>query len=97
MTSSCISGFVRVEKSRKLELLCFHPIWLKFGIGGNFEMLITKRKPKLKLENDLSKKLQFSAYFSQNYTKHSSTIALPWEKWMSHVSWDWFGFRMKAY
>ena len=53
-------------------------------MGGNFEMLITKRKPKLKLENDLSKKLQFSTDFSQNYTKHSSTIALPWQQWMSH-------------
>ena len=63
MTSSCISGFVRVEKSRKLELLCFHPIWLKFGIGGNFEMLITKRKLKLKLENDLSKKIAIFCLF----------------------------------
>ena len=27
-------------------------ICLKFDIGGNFEMLITKSKPKLKLEND---------------------------------------------
>ena len=51
---------------------------------GNFEMLITKRKPKLKLENDLSKKLQFSTDFSQNNNKHSSTIALPWQQWMSH-------------
>ena len=47
-------------------------------------MLITKRKSKLKLENDLSKKLQFSIDFSENYTKHSSTIALPWQQWMSH-------------
>ena len=39
-------------------------------------MLITKRRPNLKLENNLSKKLQFSTDFSQNYTKHSSTIAL---------------------
>ena len=47
-------------------------------------MLITKRKLKLKLENDLSKKLQFSTDFGQNYTKHSSTIVLPWQQWMSH-------------
>ena len=47
-------------------------------------MLITKRKPKLKSENDLSKKLQSSTNISQNYTKHSSTIALPWQQWMSH-------------
>ena len=38
------------RKSRKLELLCFYPICLKFGMGGNFEMLITKRKPELKLK-----------------------------------------------
>ena len=37
-------------------------------MGGNFEMLITKSKPKLKLENDLRKKLQFSTNFSQNCT-----------------------------
>ena len=59
---------------------------MKFAIGGNFEMLITKSKSKLKLENDLSKKLQFSTDFSQNFTKHSSTIVLPWQQWMSHIT-----------
>ena len=47
-------------------------------------MPITKSKLKLKLENDLSKKLQFSTDFSQNFTEHPSTIALPWQQWMSH-------------
>ena len=47
-------------------------------------MLITKGKPKLKLENDLSKKLQFPTNFSHNFTEHPSTIALPWQKWMPH-------------
>ena len=47
-------------------------------------MLITKSKPKLKLENDLSKKLLFSTNFSQNFTEHLSIIALPWQQWMSH-------------
>ena len=51
---------------------------------GHFEMLITKSKPKLRLENDLSKKMQFSTDFSQNFTEHPSTIALPWQQWMSH-------------
>ena len=57
-------------------------------------MQITKRKPNLKLENDLSKKLQFSTDFSQNYTKHSSTIAA---MVAVDVPWDWIAFRMKAY
>ena len=57
---------------------------MKFDIEGYFEMLIAKRKSKLKLENDLSKKLQFSTDFSQNHNKYSSTIALPWQQWMSH-------------
>ena len=35
---------------------CFYPICLKFGEGGNFKMRITKRKLKLELKNDLSKK-----------------------------------------
>ena len=60
---------VQVEKSTKLELFVFHMICLKFGIRGKFEMITTKKK--LKLENYLSKKLQFSTDFSQNYTKHS--------------------------
>ena len=49
-------------------------------------MLITKSKPKFKLENDFSKKLQFSNDFSQNFTEHPSTIALPWQQWMSDVT-----------
>ena len=47
-------------------------------------MLVINSNPKLKLENDLSKKLQFSTDFSQNCTEHPSTIALPWQQWMSH-------------
>ena len=47
-------------------------------------MLITKSKPKFKLENDLSKKLQFSTDFIQKFTEHPSAIALPWQQWMSH-------------
>ena len=49
-------------------------------------MLITKSKPKLKVEYDLSKKLQFSTDFSQNVTEHPSTIALVWQQWMAHVT-----------
>ena len=45
------------RKIRKSELLCFYLICLKFSIGGNFDMLITKRRRKLTLENDLSKKI----------------------------------------
>ena len=84
MTSSCFLGSVQVEKVENRNFFVFHPIFLKFGIEGNFEMLITKRRPKLKSENDLNKKLQFSTDFSQNYTKHSSTTALPWQELMFH-------------
>ena len=83
MTSSCIFGSVWVKKVENPNFFVVYPICLKFGIGGNFEMLITKSKPKLKLENDLSKNLQFSTDFSQNFTEHPSTIALPWQQWMS--------------
>ena len=75
------------KKVENPNFFAFHQICLKFGTGGgggNFEILITKSKPKLKLENDLSKKLQFSTDFSQNFTEHPSTIALPWQQWMSH-------------
>ena len=65
MTSSCILGSVRVKKVENPNFFVFYPIFLKFGIGGNFEMLITKSKPKLKLENDLSKKLQFSTILAK--------------------------------
>ena len=77
VTSSCILGSVQVEKSRKSELLCCSSDLLEIRYRGNVEMLITKRKTKLKLENNLSKTLQFSTDFSQNDTKHSLTIALP--------------------
>ena len=84
MTPSCIFGSVQVKNGENPNFFVFYPIWLKFGMGCNFETLIKKRKPKLKLENDLSKKLQFSNDFSQNHTKHPSTIALPWQQRMSH-------------
>ena len=59
MTSSCILGSVPVKKVENPNFFVFYPICLKFGIGHNFEMLITKSKPKLKLENDLSKNCSF--------------------------------------
>ena len=39
--------FFRLCSGKKVEnpnLFVFHPICLKFGIGGNFKMLITKKK-----------------------------------------------------
>ena len=60
--------YFRLFLGKKVEnpnFFVFYLICLKFDIGGNFEMLITKSKPKLKLENDLSKKLQFSTDFRQ--------------------------------
>ena len=95
MTSSCILRSVPLKKVEIPNFFVFYPICLKFGIGGNFEMLITKSKPKLKLENDLSKKLQFSTDCSQNFTEHSSTIALPWQQWMSQL--EWFVFKIQVY
>ena len=44
------------KKVESPNFFVFYPIFLKFGKGGNFEMLITKSKPKLRSENDLSKK-----------------------------------------
>ena len=59
-----------MKKAENPNFFVFYLICLKFGIRDNFDMLITKSKPKLKLENDLSKKLQFSTDFSQNCTEH---------------------------
>ena len=73
-----------VKKVENPNFFVFNPISLKFGIGGNFEMLSTKSNPKLRIENDLSRKMRFSIDFSQNFTEHPSTIALPWQQWMSH-------------
>ena len=84
MTSSCILGSVRLKKVENPNFFVFNPICLKFCIGGNFEMLITKSNPKRRLENELSRKLQFSTDFSQNFTEHPLTIALPRQQWMSH-------------
>ena len=68
MMSSCILSSIKVENSRKSKFLCFSSDLLQIWYGGNFKMLITNRRSKLKLEYVLSKKLQFSTYFSQNYT-----------------------------
>ena len=84
MTSSCTLGSVRLKIVENPNFFVFNPICLKFGIGGNFEMLITKSNTKLILENHLSRKMQFSTDFSQNFTEHPSTIALPWQQSMSH-------------
>ena len=54
MTSSCILGSVWVKKVENPNFFVFYLICLKFGIGGNFEMLITKSRSKLELENDLN-------------------------------------------
>ena len=54
------------KKAENPNFFVFNLICLKFGIGGNFEMLIAKGNPKLRLENDLSRKMQFSTDFSQN-------------------------------
>ena len=56
MTPSCTLGSIWLKKVESPNFFVFYPIFLKFGKGGNFEMLITKSKPKLRSENDLSKK-----------------------------------------
>ena len=58
-------------------------------------MLITKSKPKLKLENDLNKKLHFSIDFCQNFTEHPSMISVTMAT--VDVPWDWFVLRIQAY
>ena len=72
------------KKAENPNFFVFNPIFLKFGIGGNFEMLNTKSNPKLRLDNNLSRKIHFSTDFSQSFTEHPSTIALPWQQWMFH-------------
>ena len=84
MTSSCILGSVWLKKVENPNFFVFNLICLKFGIGSNFEMLITKRNPKLRLDDNFSRKMQVSTDFSQIYTEHPATIALPWQQWMSH-------------
>ena len=91
MTSSCILGSIQVKKAENPNFLVFDLICLKFGMGGNFEMLITKRKPKLKSENNLRKKLQFSTDFSQALFNNIIAMATV------DVPWDWFASRIKAY
>ena len=84
MTSFCILGSIQLKKVENPNVFVFNSICLKFSIGGNFEMLITKSNPKLRLDNNLSRKMQFSTDFSQNFTGRPLTIALPWQQWVSH-------------
>ena len=56
--SSYILGSVQVKKIvENRNFVVFYRICFKFGIGSTFVMLITIRRPKLKLKNDLSKKI----------------------------------------
>ena len=84
MLSSCILGSVQLKKVENPNFFVFNLICLKFGAGGNFEMLITKCNPKLRLENDLGRKMQFFSDFSKTFSQHLSTRALPWQQPMSH-------------
>ena len=56
MTSFCILGSIRVKKVENPNFFIFHPICLKFGRGGNFKILITKTKPKLKFRKRFEQK-----------------------------------------
>ena len=59
MTFYDVILYIRLHSAKKAEnpnFFVFDPICLKFDTGGNFEMLITKSKSKLRLENDSSKK-----------------------------------------
>ena len=95
MTSSCILGSVKVETLENQNFFVFHPICFKIGMEGNFEMLITKEGPKLRLENFLSKKVtifyQFQPKLYQTLFNNSVAMATV------DVPWDWFVFKMKAY
>ena len=86
MMLSGILGSIRVERSRKLELLCFSfnlvEIW--HTCREQFRDANYKKRPKLKLEMISAKQLQVSTDFSPNYTMHSSTIVLPWQQWTFH-------------
>ena len=95
MTSSCILGSVQLKKVEKPNFFAFNPICLKFGIGDNFEMLITKSNPKLRLENDLSRKMQFSTDFSQKFYQAPFNNSVTMAK--VDVPWDRFVFRIQAY
>ena len=84
MTSSCILGSVQLKKVENPNSFVFNPICFKFGMRSNFEMLITKSNPKLRLDNHLSRKCNFLPILAKNFTEHPTTIALPWQQWMSH-------------
>ena len=71
----------------------FHPICLTFGIGDNFEILITK-KPKLKLENNIKMVAIFYQFWPKLYQallNNSITMAAV------DVPCDWFVFKMITY
>ena len=90
--------YFRLRLAKKVEnpnFFALNPICLKFGIGGNFEMLITKVTLNWDYKTIWEEKMHFSTDFSQNFTEHPSTIALPWPTVI--VPWDWLLFRIQAY
>ena len=57
-------------------------------------MLITKSKPKLKLENDLSKNCNFLPILAKVFrAPFNNSVAMG----TVDVPWDWFVFRIQAY
>ena len=61
-----VISYFRLCSGKKVEnrnFFVFHPICLKFGIGGNFEILISKRRFKFTLESNLSKKFAIFYWF----------------------------------
>ena len=70
----------------------FHPIFLKFGTEINFEMLVTERRPNLKLENNLSKKSAIF-YIKLYQALFNNSIAME----TVDATRDWFVFKIKAY
>ena len=95
MTSSCILGSVWLKKVENPNFSVFKSSLLEIWYGGNFEMLITKSNPKLRLGNDLRRKMQFSTGFSQKFFRapfnNSVTMATV------DIPWDWFVFRIQSF
>ena len=67
-------------------------ILLKLSKGGKIGKLITKMSWDWQLTMISGENQQFPTDFSQKFNKHSSTIMLRWQQWMSNEAnlyWKW--------
>ena len=86
-----------VTTTKEVESLhCFFVFWwikLKFGVRGNFILLISNLNSETQHQFEIFRKYYFSSLRSWFLAQHPLMNGLPWEQWMTCLS----SFNFKRY